>query len=526
MTTVLALPVLLPVLAAGASLALRHHHTTQRLLSVGVLATVLATAITLLVRADQRGPQVLPVGGWDAPTGVSLVADRLSALLLTVSILVALSVLVFAIGQGVTEPGNETAATFHPAYLLLTGGVGLAFLSGDLFNLFVAFEVMLGASYVLITLDSGRARARAGMTYTMTSLTSSLLFITAVALCYGATGTVNLAQLAGRVAELPEGLRSALSLLLLVVFGIKSAMVPLHFWLPDSYPTAPSPITAVFAALLTKVGVYGMLRTQTLLFPRDDTWILLAVLAIATLLIGVLGAIAQDDVNRLLSFTLVSHIGFMLLGLALFDVAGLTGAILYVVHHIVVQATLFLAAALVVHRTGTAALHRMKGRAPPTALITLLFLVPAMSLAGIPPFSGFIAKLALFQAAVAEGSGTAFALLGAAVLTSFLTLAAMARLGRKAFLETVPGPSPASSAHPAPPASPASPPAPPDDEAHQEVPARLPGRLMLGATCAMALTGITLAVCAGPLARLSERAADDLLRRDTYRTAVLEEEGR
>ncbi|MBT3150224.1 Na+/H+ antiporter subunit D [Streptomyces sp. CHD11] len=514
------LPVLLPVLGAGLSL-LRLPQAVVRALSTGVLTAVLVCEAALLVLADTRGPQALHVGGWPAPLGITLVADRLSALLLTVSTLVALAVLVFAMGQGTAEERPRAAALFHPAYLLLVTGVSLAFLSGDLFNLFVAFEVMLAASYVLITLDADENRTRAGMTYTIVSLTSSLLFLSLIALVYAATGTVTLAQLGPRLAELPDGLRGAFALLLLVVLGIKTAIIPLHFWLPDSYPTAPAPITAVFAALLTKVGVYTLLRTQTLLFPRTDVWVLLACAAIITMLVGILGAIAQDDLNRLLSFTLVSHIGFMLFGLALFDVRGLTGSILYVVHHIVVQAALFLAAGLAVRGTGTAALHRLTRRPSPGVLV-LLFAIPAMSLSGVPPFSGFIAKLALLQAGVAQGGPAAYALAAAALLTSLLTLYAMTRVWTAAFAERPENNGKADHGKAAPP----EPGAPTPDASTPDAPppARLRGtRLMLTAAAGMTVAGLTIAACAGPLARLGERAAEDLLHPREYRSAVLGE---
>ncbi|MCF6525571.1 Na+/H+ antiporter subunit D [Streptomyces sp. JJ36] len=501
-TALLALPVLLPVLAGGVCL-LTHHRLPLRVLSVTVLVAVLVDAAALLALADDRGPLVLHVGGWAAPAGIALVADRLSALLLSVAVLVALAVLLFAIGQGTAEERSHETAVFHPGYLLLVAGVSLAFLTGDLFNLFVAFEVMLASSYILLTLDAGRPRTRAGMTYTMTSLTSSLLFLTAIALVYAATGTVTLAQLGGRLAALPDGLRTALSLLLLVVFGIKAALVPLHFWLPDSYPTAPAPITAVFAALLTKVGMYALLRTQTLLFPRSETWVLLAVAAVAAMLVGVLGAVAQDDINRLLSFTLVGHMGYMLFGLALFDVAGLTGTILYMVHHIVVQAALFLAAGLILRQTGTSALHRMQERTPPTAVVAALFAVPALSVAGVPPLSGFVAKLALLQASAADGHPAAYLLAGAAVLTSLLTLYAMARLWRRVFFATR------------------------QARRRPHGPGRHgPGRratvLMLGAATGMAVAGLGVAAAAGPLAGVGERAAEDLRHPEPYREAVLD----
>ncbi|MFD0313459.1 Na+/H+ antiporter subunit D [Streptomyces flavalbus] len=495
--TLLALPVLLPLLGAGLSL-LGPRRAVIRGLSGAVLAVVLADAVALLVLADRDGPQAVHMGGWPAPLGITLVADRLSALLLTVSALVSLAVLGFAVGQGTAERRERSARVFHPAYLVLVAGVSLAYLSGDLFNLFVAFEAMLAASYVLITLDAGRNRTRAGMTYTIVSLTSSLLFITLIALVYAATGTVTLAQLGPRLAELDGGLRGALALLTLTVLGIKAALVPLHFWLPDSYPTAPAPITAVFAALLTKVGVYALLRTETLLFPRTGVWPLLAWVAVATMLVGILGALAQDDVNRLLSFTLVSHIGFMLFGLALFDVRGLTGTILYVVHHIVAQAALFLVADLMVRRTDTAALSVMARRPTPGALVAVLFALPAMSLAGVPPFSGFVAKLALLQAGAGRGGAVAYLLLGAAVLTSALTLYAMARVWTAGFMKP---PRPARGAS-----------------------VRTRGaRLMLTSAAGVTVAGLVVTAGAGPLARLGERAAQDLLRPQAYRSVVLGE---
>ncbi|CAL9655620.1 Na(+)_H(+) antiporter subunit D [Streptomyces sp. enrichment culture] len=507
----LALPVLLPALGAGLSL-LRLSPRAVRVLSAAVLTLVPADALALLVLADTRGPQALHVGGWHAPLGVTLVADRLSALLLTVSTLVALAVLLFAVGQGTAEERRRTAVVFHPAYLVLVTGVSLAFLTGDLFNLFVAFEVMLAASYVLITVDADENRTRAGMTYTIVSLTSSILFITLIALVYAAAGTVTLAQLGPRLAELSDGLRGTLAVLLLVVLGIKAAIIPLHLWLPDSYPTAPAPITAVFAALLTKVGVYAVLRTETLLFPRGGVWPVLTCAAIITMIVGILGAVAQDDINRLLSFTLVSHIGFMLFGIALFDVRGLTGTILYIIHHIVVQAGLFLAAGLAVIRVGTASLPRMTKGPPPGVAVAVLFAVPALSLSGVPPFSGFVAKLALLQAGVAQGGAAAYALAAAALVTSLLTLYAMTRVWTTAFAGQ-----PEHTGHSASGRLAAA-------QAPEPTPGGVGGaRLMLASTAGMVLTGVAVAVLAGPLARIGERAAEDLLRPEAYRSVVLGE---
>ncbi|MCX2923675.1 Na+/H+ antiporter subunit D [Streptomyces sp. NEAU-W12] len=511
----LALPVVLPALGAATALLGLPVRVT-RPMSTLVLACVLADAVALLVLADTRGPQAVHVGGWPAPLGITLVADRLSALLLAVSLLVTLAVLLFAIGQGTAEKRRSSAEVFHPAYLMLVTGVSLAFLTGDLFNLFVAFEVLLAASYVLITLDADGNRTRAGMTYMITSLTSSLLFLTLVALVYAAAGTVTLAQLGPRLAELPDGLRGALALLLLAVLGIKAAIVPLHFWLPDSYPTAPAPITAVFAALLTKVAIYALLRTQTLLFPRSSVWTLLACVAIAAMIVGILGALAQDDINRLLSFTLVSHIGFMLFGLALFDTLGLTGTVLYIVHHIVVQAALFLAAALAVRHAGTTGMKRMAQGPPPGPLVAALFALPALSLAGIPPFSGFVAKLTLLRAGAWQGGTAAYALAATALLTSLLTLYAMTRVWTRTFMRQDPHPVRGDTPPP-------DRPAPGTALRPERRAVRRGTGLMTAATVVMVVTSVAVAVCAGPLARVGERAAHDLLDPREYRSAVMTE---
>jgi multicomponent Na+:H+ antiporter subunit D len=499
------LPVVLPLIAAGLSVALSRHQRLQRLLSLTTLTSVLAIAGLLLHQVDGSGVEVVQIGGWAAPGGVSFVADRLSALLLVVSAAVLLSVLVYAIGQGVADGRQLTVAVFHPCYLVLSAGISMAFLTGDLFNLFVAFEVMLVASFVLITLDGGKAQVRAGMTYVVVSLLASVLFVTVVGLVYGATGTVNMADAAVKLQAVPEGVRLVLGLTMLVVFGIKAAIFPLFSWLPDSYPTAPSPVTAVFAGLLTKVGVYAIIRTQTLLFPGlEQIAAVLLVLAVLTMVVGILGALVQDDVKRVLSFTIVSHIGYMLLGLGLYSAAGLAGAILYTVHHIVVQTTLFLVAGLMERREGTSSLARSGGLQHVAPLLAALYLIPALSLAGIPPLSGFLAKLGLLQAGVDDGALLPMVAVGAAILTSLLTLYAMGKVWTQVFWG---------------PAAPVVPDADREDRLDVGV-ARTPA-LMLGAAAVAVVGGLAITVVAGPLYALSARAADDLMQPSHYVSAVL-----
>lgn len=489
MTALLALPILLPLVGAGCSMIVGRSRAAQRAVSLTVLTAVVGVAVTLLIAVDRDGPVAVQAGGWAAPMGITLVADRLSALMLAVASVMLLAVLVYAIGQ----PGAErNHVGFQSVYLVLSAGVAGAFLTGDLFNLFVSFEMMLAASYVLITLGARRDQVRAGMTYVVISLIASTLFVTALAFVYSATGTVNLAHLSERMEELSPGLNTAFSVLLLVVFGIKAGLFPLFFWLPDSYPTAPSAVTAVFAGLLTKVGVYAIIRSQSLLFPPDSRPSgLILVMAGATMAVGVLGAIAQDDVKRILSFHIVSHVGFMVMGLGFFTVAGLGGAVFYIVHHIIVMTTLFLTGGLVEHVGGSSRLSRLGGLVGKSPVVSLVFLVSGLSLAGLPPFSGFVAKLGLLQAGAAASH---HAIVAVALVVSLLTLFSMMKIWSAVFWGT--------------------------PRSEPEVRSSAPP-LMLAPTLLLAVASIVVSVAAGPLAGLSERAAQGLLDRSAYVTAVL-----
>jgi multicomponent Na+:H+ antiporter subunit D len=300
-----------------------------------------------------------------------------------------------------------------------------------------------------------------------------------------------------------------------VAFGIKAAVFPLSFWLPDSYPTAPAPVTAVFAGLLTKVGVYAMVRTETLLFPGDTLNTPLMVVALLTMVVGILGALAQSDIKRLLSFTLVSHIGYMVFGLAMSSAVGLAAAVFYVAHHITIQTSLFLVTGLIERRGGSSSVDRLGGLAKLSPMLALLFFIPGMNLAGIPPFSGFLGKVGLIQAGIELGTPLAYALVVGGVVTSLLTLLAVARVWNRAFWRR-----PTDAEHPDPVLlAPAS--------------ARISGpgaklntvtllpRTMVGSTAGLVVLGVALTVFAGPLFGLSDRAARDMLDRAPYIQSVL-----
>jgi multicomponent Na+:H+ antiporter subunit D len=495
MTALVPLVVLVPLLSAAGALVLGRTPGAQRLIAILGLTAVLGIGVAMVVLVDAGGPLVMEVGGWAAPFGIVLLVDRLSALMIVVSALVLLAVLVFSVGQGLADGDEETPVSiYYPTYLILAAGVFTAFIAGDLFNLYVGFEMLLVASYVLITLSGTQARIRAGTTYIIVSLVSSMFFLASIAMIYGAVGTVNIAQISQRIGDLPVDVQVVLHVMLLIGFGIKAAVFPLSFWLPDSYPTAPAPVTAVFAGLLTKVGVYAIIRTETVVFPGPELNPALMIVALLTMVVGVLGAVAQSDIKRLLSFTLVSHIGYMILGVSLGTPAGTAAAIYYIVHHIVVQTTLFLVAGLIERRGGSTSIRRLGGMLAAAPLVAILFFVPALNLGGIPPFSGFVGKLALFQATAEQGGALGYVLIGAGALVSLLTLYALIRVWNLVFWR------------------------PADDAelAEEADPARRLPKLMTASTAGMVVASLALTVFAGPLVDLSTRAGANLEGPDFY----------
>ena len=474
-----------PLLGAALTLVVGRRLVAQRLITLGIVGGTAVGAAVLLFHVDDLGPLTAQMGGWPAPFGITLIADRFSAIVLTVSALMLVAVLVYAMAQ----LGRDAIDWwFHTKYLTLTAGVTLSLLTGDLFNLFVGFEVMLVSSYVLLTVRSTEREIRSTMTYVVINLLASALFLVMVAYTYGITATVNLADLSLRLAEADPAAARTLSLLMLVVFGIKAALFPLFMWLPDSYPTAPTPVTAIFAGLLTKVGVFVIIRTQTLLFPSDEPSGLLLFVAGATMFVGVLGAIAQNDVKRILSFHIVSQIGYMIMGLGMLSVAGIAAAVLYITHHIIVKTGLFLVAGVVEAEYGEGGLDRTGGLLHRRPVVAALFLPLALSLAGIPPFSGFVAKLALVQEGLALGRG---AIVAVSLAVSVLTLFSMTKIWGATFW----------------------------GEEREGAGTAKP--MQVATTGAVLVLSLAVAAAAGPLSELSLRAAAELKDPAVYVAAVL-----
>jgi multicomponent K+:H+ antiporter subunit D len=500
------LPVVLPLATAVALLALGDGggagvHAAPalrraRLLSIASAAAGLAVALALAAEAAGGGLRVYRVGDWPAPFGIVLVVDRLSALMLVLVQVVALPVLVYATG-GWDAHGRH----FHPLFHFQLMGLGGAFVTGDLFNLFVFFEVLLIASYALMVHGLGRERLRFGVPYVVLNLAASGLFLIGVALLYAFTGTLNLADLALRVARVaaPEAaVLQAGAMLLLVVFGFKAALVPLHLWLPGTYAAASAPVAALFA-LMTKVGVYAILRVHGVVFGAGagpsaqlvEDWLL--PLALATCVMGALGALAAHTLARLVAWLNVASVGTILAAVGLLSPQGWSAAIYYMAHSTLVVAALFLLAELVGAQRGAAG-GRLEPAAPVAqpALLGTLMLLGAASVAGLPPLPGFLGKLMILDAA----RGAVAPWIWAVVLgIGFMALLSLARAGSILFWSVrVDGEAATAGASPR----------------------------LVAATTLLLAGGVVLAALAGPLKRYTDAAGRQLADPEAYARAVLD----
>ena len=493
MTALTALTILGPMIAAAVGLMARNLERVRDGLVLAGLAIAAAASGLLLVNVAENGTYVMRVGGWNPELGIVLVVDLFAALILPIALSIIFIVEIFAIGQRRTAWGANPELS-GPLLGILSAGVSLAILTGDLFTLFVAFELILVSSYVLLTHQGGRDQVRSGMTYVVMNLFSSTLFLFGLAFVYAATGTVNMALLAERIPELSDGVRTGIGAWFFVVFGTKAAIFPLFSWLPDSYPTAPTTITAVFAGLLTKIGIYAMIRFHTLT-EMDVLGPVMLGIAGVTMIVGALGALAQSDMKRILSFHIISQIGYMLMGLGLFSAAGTAGAILFLIHHMPVKTVLFLVGGLVENENGTSQLDRFAGLAARRPIIAALFAVPALSLAGLPPFSGFVAKFAVISAGIAQAS---VLIVIAALVGGALTLLSMTKIWMGLFWGT-----PTATFSPV-----------------QTAPANR--RAMVGATGLAVAGTLTISLFAGTLFDLSERAANELRNAEVYIEEVVQ----
>jgi len=425
------LPVLIPLLLAFVLSLWREEVKIHRIAAAAGLLAVLACVVSLAVRIRHEGILVYHMGDWPPPFAITFAVDLFPALLMVMAALTGTACLFFSFRS--IEPEKERFF-YYPLFLFMTAAVNGALMTGDLFNLYVFFELTLMASYLLLTLGGRPAQLSESFKFLVINTLSSAFLLLGIALLYALTGTLNMADLAVKVAALEDKrIVAAAASVFLFAFGVKAAMVPLFFWLPRAYAEAATPVTALLAGVGTKVGVYALYRVFTLIFIHHISFThqtLLMMVAVATMVIGVLGAIAQVDFKRLLSFHIVSQIGYMIFGLAVMSGAGLAGGIMHIMFNMVIKPALFLIAGATEESTGTSDLRKMSGLIHYAPALAYVFLLGGLSLAGAPPMSGFISKVTLFQAGFAGGHHWATA---AAVCVSFFTLFSMIKIFRMAY---------------------------------------------------------------------------------------------
>lgn len=516
------LPLLIP-LAMGIAALIRFREVRRAVIVAGTFVNMLV-CLGLLLGAQAGDITVGQMGGHPAPYGISIVVDTLSAVMLAVTSVIAFGVVLFS---RATIDANHERFAYYPLFAFLLMGINFAFLTGDLFTLYVAFEVMLMASFVLLTLGGERGQLEGGLKYVTLNLISSTIFLMAVGLTYAVAGTLNLAHLSERLAGLESpGITTLLAGLFFIAFGIKAAIFPLFFWLPASYHTPPIAVTAMFGGVLTKVGIYSMWRVLGMIFPQDLLYLQPLILTIAglTMITGVLGALAQMEVRRLLSFHIISQIGYLLMGMGLMTQIGLSGAVFFMVHVILAKTVLFFVSGITHEVQGSYQLKKLGGFQKSHPFVAILFLVGALSLAGIPPLPGFWAKLTLIRAGLEAGQ---YGIVAVALGVSLLTLYSMTKIWHEVFWKAAPSaaPLPVSQADVAAEQS-GEMPAPFGDRSGF-LKARFPDRehnnmpWLLAPTILLVAFIILIGVFAEPMYQISARAADGVLDRQGYVQTVL-----
>ncbi|OFZ19120.1 MAG: NADH/ubiquinone/plastoquinone [Bdellovibrionales bacterium GWB1_55_8] len=494
MKLLMALPILVPFLTAVLGLLTRRSPAVQRRITFFGTGILLSTSIYLLTLILSDGIQVLQLGSWPAPYGITFAADILSGTMIVITGLLGFASVTYS---HETIDQERQYFGYYPLMQLLLFGVNGAFLTGDIFNLYVWFEVLLISSFVLLSLGRSRAQIAGTLPYVVLNLIGSMIFLVAVGLLYGNTGALNFAQLTVKLSDPALGnIARPISFLFLGAFGLKAAIFPLFFWLPASYPAPPIAVSALFAGLLTKVGVYALIRSFTLLFPPplgEANHLLIAISGL-TMITGVLGAVAQKDFRRVLSFHIVSQIGYMTMGLALNTRLGIAASIFYVVHHIIVKANLFFVSGIVKIIGGSFQLERLGGLYLHRPLVSLLFLIPAFSLAGMPPLSGFWGKFLLAQAGLESGQSVIVAI---SLMVGLLTTFSMTKIWNEAFWKPFPGETKLQSLN-----------------STEKVTLLLP-------VIALAAITVVIGLFTEPFAHIALRAADELLGREAYIKAVL-----
>jgi len=505
------LPILLPLFAAIVLLLLRDRLQAQRVVALISAIATYALSITLLLIVRSDGIQVCHQGNWgvrdgfwDIPIGITLVADLFSCIMVCIAMTLAVAALFYSF-CGVDE--ERQRFYFYPLFLFQIVGINGAFLTGDIFNLFVFFEVMLIASYALISLGGERRQLEATVKYMTINLLASTLLVGTIAMLYGQLGTLNMADMALRIGEAPDqGMITPIAVLLIMVFGIKAALFGLWFWMPGTYSVIPAAVAGFFGGVMAEVGVYCIFRVCTLMFVSDDgdglamfspLGTILLVAAGLTMFIGVLGAAAQTNFRGILTYHISSQVGYLILGLGIFTAASISAAIFYTIHYTLCKSSLFLSAGVAEKLTGRNDIREMGGLVS-HPWVAVLFLIGILSLSGLPPLSGFWAKFLLikagFEMAFDGNDVLVYVIVGVALVTSLLTLYSMTKIWQKAYW----------------------------GKPHHKHVANVSYKAMLPSIAFLVIIGVVMGLGAEPFMDLCTEAADQLMDRQQYITAVLE----
>jgi len=404
MINLLLFPILLPFFFAMILMLFPKKILAQRTVASTALVLTFGVTLVLLYKVKTDGIQAITLGSWPAPFGISMVSDMLSVLLVLSSTLIALLVVWYSF----SSIGKDRESFFYyPGILFMLTGVNGAFTTGDIFNMFVFFEVLLMSSYLLIVLGGEKGQLRESIKYILVNVISSALFVVTVAYLYSVIGTLNMADISVKIAQIDQpGIITVIAVLFLLVFGLKGAIFPLYFWLPSSYAAPPIPVLAIFGALLTKVGVYAIMRTYTLFFTLDQgfTHEMLMILSILTIIAGCIGALAYFDVKKIIIYNIIIAVGVILFGASQMNEAALMGSVFYLIHDILIKGALFLLIGVIIAITGTSDLRKMGGLIKTYPMLGWTYLIAAFGLAGIPPLSGFIGKLLIVQGGFEAGN--------------------------------------------------------------------------------------------------------------------------
>lgn len=429
MNNLVVLPIIIPLIAGLILVIFRKKLYMQRFIALFAILATFTVAVMMALKIKEDGIQVLQAGGWAAPYGISLVADMFAVILLIITAFVSFCCLFYAF---YTIGRLREENFFYPLFLFMISGVNGSFLTGDIFNLFVFFELMLISSYALITLGGEKKQLRESIKYILINVMSSFFFLVAVAYLYAVTGTLNMAHLSVRVAEAGQsGLMTTVAILLLMVFSLKAGLL-LFYWLPDSYSVPPTAVAAIFAALLTKVGIYAIFRMFTLIFYHQPeiTHLLIGILGAATMLLGVIGAVSRWDIEGILTYNVIISVGLIMAGLAAFTTGSITGSVFYLVHDINVKALIFLIGGTIIYLTGTANLKEISGLIRTHPFLGWMFFIASLALAGIPPFSGFLGKLLITKGTFEAGE---YWLGAIGLISSLLVLYSVMKIFMNAF---------------------------------------------------------------------------------------------